>query len=450
MLAGLARDGGLFVPNDWPRFNKSEIRSWRGLAYHDIALRVMRPFVGDRISEADFSRIIRETYAAFDHPAVAPLRQIGGDQWICELFHGPTLAFKDYPLQLVGRLFDHVLAQRRQRVTILGATSGDTGSAAMEAAKDRAGMEVFFLFPAGRISEVQRRQMTTLNAPNLHAVAIEGTFDDCQDLVKTLFADHAFRDRHQLSAMNSINWARVMAQIVYYFTAAISLGAPDRRLAFAVPTGNFGNVYAAYAARKMGLSIEKLIVGSNANDILTRYFDSGEMKTSTVIPTLSPSMDIQISSNFERLLFEQYRGDGAAVTKVMERFRRRGAVRFGKARWNSMRRQFEGHRVGDNATKETIASVYAESRTLLDPHTAIGVAAGRSASRDPATALVCMATAHPAKFPDVVAESTGVRPNLPPTLANLYEREERYSVQPNDPEKLRRFIGDRLAERQAA
>ncbi len=450
LLAGLASDGGLYVPARWPRLTKAEIRSLRGLSYEQIALHIMRPFVGEAISETDLSAIISASYAGFGHPARAPLSQLGPGHWLAELFHGPTLAFKDYPLQLLGRLFDHVLSRAGGRATIVGATSGDTGSAAIEAFRDRDAVEIFFLHPAGRVSEVQRRQMTTVNAPNVHNIAIEGTFDDCQDLVKGLFADADFRRTHHLSAANSINWARIMAQIVYYFTTALELGAPDRRFVFSVPTGNFGNVYAGYAARRMGLPIDRLIIGSNANDILTRFFDSGKMQTAEVVPTLSPSMDIQVSSNFERLLFEHYRRDGRAVAKAMNKFRAEGAVTFGQTRWRAMRRIFSGHRLGDNATGEVIAQIHAECGLLLDPHSAIGVEAGRQGRTDPKAALISLATAHPAKFPVAVEQACGVRPALPPRLADLMERDERYHTLPNDAAGLSDFIARRLAGRIAA
>ena len=449
LLTGLARDGGLYVPGAWPKLSRGEIRELRGRSYADIAVRVMIPFIGGDIPEADFAAMVRETYAGFGHPAVAPLKQIDEDLWLCELFHGPTLAFKDYPLQLVGRLFDHVLSKRGQRVTIVGATSGDTGSAAIESCRDKDSIDIFILHPHGRVTDVQRRQMTTVTSANVHNIAIQGTFDDCQDIVKALFADLPFRDRFGLSAVNSINWARIMAQIVYYFSSALSLGAPDRKVAFSVPTGNFGNVYAAFAAGRLGLPIEKLIVGSNANDILTRFFDSGTMETAGVVPTLSPSMDIQISSNFERLLFEHYRRDGLAVAKVMRRFRKNGRVNFGKARWRTMRKQFEGYRVGDNATKAMIGEIYRLTGELLDPHTSIGVAAARGAETGN-TPVITMATAHPAKFPRAVEEATGRHPALPPRLADLMGREERMDVLPAETRAVADFISGRLAGRPAA
>ena len=454
LLAGLARDGGLYVPETWPKFSKAEIRAMRGLPYSDVALQVMRPYVAGAISDDDFKAMIDAAYQSFGHPAVVPLKQLDANLFLAELFHGPTLAFKDCALQLVGRLFDHVLAKRGQRVTIVGATSGDTGSAAIEACRDREAIEVFIFHPKGRVSDVQRLQMTTVQSPNIHNIALEGTFDDCQDMVKALFADEALRDRYNLSAVNSINWARIMAQIVYYFTTALSLGAPDRKLAFAVPTGNFGNVFAAYAAHRMGLPIEKLIIGSNANDILARFMETGRMEMAPVTATLSPSMDIQISSNFERLLFEHYKRDGKAVAKAMETFRRERAVDFGKARWQAMRKLFEGHRLGDNGTKEVISAIHKMTGELIDPHTAVGIeAAGRALLEGglaPETAIIAMATAHPAKFPAAVEAATGIYPALPPRLADLMNRQETCTSLPNDIARVKTFLDERLAARQAA
>ena len=440
LLAGLAGDGGLYVPETWPRFTKADIRAMRGLGYNDVAFRLMAPYVDGAIADAPFQAMIADAYKNFGHPAVAPLVQLDDSLWLIELFHGPTLAFKDYPLQLVGRLFDHVLGVRDQKVTIIGATSGDTGSAAIEACRDRDAIQMFIFHPKGRVSEVQRRQMTTVASPNVHNIALEGTFDDCQDMVKALFADKALAARHNFSAVNSINWARIMAQIVYYFWAALGLGAPDRRIAFAVPTGNFGNVFAAYCAKRMGLPIEKLIIGSNANDILTRYFASGQMTMREVEPTLSPSMDIQVSSNFERLIFEYYRRDGAAVAKALRRFRRTGQVNFGMGRWRSMAKLFEGYRVGDNATKSVIGEIYQSTGQLLDPHSAIGVAAARQAELPADVAVIAMATAHPAKFPAAAEEATGVHPQLPPRLADLFERPERCETLPNDIGRVAQYL----------
>ena len=454
LLAGLARDGGLYVPDEWPHFSKADIRAMRGLPYSDVALEVMRPYVAGAIDDADFKPMIEAAYKSFGHPAVVPLKQLDTNLFLAELFHGPTLAFKDCALQLVGRLFDHVLAKHGKRVTIVGATSGDTGSAAIEACRDRDAIEVFIFHPNGRVSDVQRKQMTTVQAPNIHNIALEGTFDDCQDMVKALFADEALRDRYNLSAVNSINWARIMAQIVYYFTTALTLGAPDRKIAFAVPTGNFGNVFAAYAAHRMGLPIERLVIGSNANDILARFMETGRMEMAPVTATLSPSMDIQVSSNFERLLFETYKRDGKAVAKAMETFRRDRAVDFGKARWQSISKLFDGYRLGDNGTKEVISAIYKMTGELIDPHSAVGIeAAGRAmleGSLDPQTALIAMATAHPAKFPKAVEEATGIYPALPPRLADLMERPEKCVTLPNDIARVQAYLDERLAARKAA
>ena len=450
LLAGLADDGGLYVPEVWPRFTKPEIRAMRGLDYNEVAHRIMAPYVDGAIGETPLRAMIAGAYQGFGHPATAPLVQLDKCLWLTELFHGPTLAFKDYPLQLVGRLFDHVLAKRGKTVTIIGATSGDTGSAAIEACRDRDAIQMFIFHPEGRVSEVQRRQMTTVMSANVHNIALKGTFDDCQDMVKALFADKALAQRHNFSAVNSINWARIMAQIVYYFWAALNIGAPDRRIAFAVPTGNFGNVFAGYCAKRMGLPIEKLIIGSNANDILTRYFESGQMNMQNVVPTLSPSMDIQVSSNFERLLFEYYRRDGAAVAKALDRFRRTGKANFGKGRWRAMSKLFEGHLIGDNTTKAVIGDIYKSTGQLLDPHSAIGVEAARRADLPAGTAIIAMATAHPAKFPEAVEESTGIHPKLPPRLADLFERPERFATLPNNIERIAAYLDSQLAAGGAA
>ncbi len=432
LLAGLARDGGLYLPEAWPHFSAAEIRDLAGLSYAEIAIRIMRPFVAPAIPEDRLRVMVEEAYAGFGHKAVAPLKQLEAGVWLMELFHGPTLAFKDYALQVVGRLFDHVLAARGERVTIVGATSGDTGSAAIEACRGRERVEIFILHPKGRVSEVQRRQMTTVTAPNVHNIAIEGSFDDCQDLVKAMFNDAGFRDEMALSAVNSINWARIMGQIVYYFAAGAALGAPARPVAFAVPTGNFGNVYAGSVARQMGLPVEQLIVGSNRNDILTRFFESGAMVMAPVEPSLSPSMDIQVSSNFERLLFDVLSRDGAAVAAFMGSFRQSGRFDLGKARDSEALAIFDGARLDDEGTLAEIARLRRETGELIDPHSAIGVFAGLQRRRDPAVPLVALATAHPAKFPDAVAEASGFRPDLPSRLADLYDREERYTVLPND------------------
>jgi threonine synthase len=432
LLAGLARDGGLYLPALWPKFSPGEIRSFAGLGYAELALQIMLPFVGRAIPEAELRPIVEEAYAGFGHKAVAPLKQLDAGTWLMELFHGPTLAFKDYALQVVGRLFDHVLAKRGQRVTIVGATSGDTGSAAIESCRDRERIEIFILHPRGRVSEVQRRQMTTVDAANVHNIAVEGSFDDCQDLVKAMFNDSAFREETGLSAVNSINWARILIQIVYYFAAAVALGAPDRRIAFAVPTGNFGNVYAGYAARQMGLPVAQLIVGSNRNDILTRFLESGVMEVAPVAPTLSPSMDIQVSSNFERLLFDVLGRDGAAVAAALAGFRASGRLDLRAARDSAALELFDGARLDDEGTLAEIARLYRETGELVDPHSAVGIAAARAKALDPARPVVALATAHPAKFPDAVEKACGLRPALPARLADLYQRPERCTVLPND------------------
>lgn len=428
LLTGLARDGGLYVPSSWPRFSGEEWRALRGASYADLAVEVIRPFVGDTIEDAELVSIVAETYAGFDHDAVAPLKQLDHGTWLMELFHGPTLSFKDYALQLLGRLFEHVLTRRDERITIVGATSGDTGSAAIEACRDRDAVDIFILHPLGRTSDVQRKQMTTVDATNVHNLAVEGTFDDCQDLVKGLFNDAVFRDEVNLSAVNSINWGRIMAQIVYYAHASLALGAPDREIAFAVPTGNFGNVFAAYAAREMGLPIAQLIVGSNENDILARFFQDNDMTIRGVMPTLSPSMDIQVSSNFERLLFELMDRDGDATAHVMQTFRASGDLDLDERRWQRALGLFAGHRLSNSETTAAMRAIHGATGELLDPHSAIGVVSGWTCRRDATIPLVCVATAHPAKFPDAVEEATGLRPPLPPRLADLFEREERYDT----------------------
>lgn len=440
LLDGLARDGGLTLPESWPRFSQDDLREMAGLPYDALVTRVIAPFVGEAVSHDDLAAMAAESYASFGHSAVAPLKQLGPRLWLMELFHGPTLAFKDYPLQMVGRLFDHVLAQRGGHVTIVGATSGDTGSAAIEACRGRGRIDVFILHPEGRVSEVQRRQMTTVEEPNVHNLAIQGTFDDCQDLVKAMFNDAAFRDEMRLSAANSINWARVMTQIVYYFHAALSLGGPDRPVSFAVPTGNFGNVYAGYAARAMGLPVERFVVGSNVNDILPRFLDSGALEMASVTPTISPSMDIQVSSNFERFLFELYGRDGEVTAQSVAAFRDTGALSVGDNLWRKARETFDGHRLDDAETRSVIGEVYRSSGYLLDPHSAIGVAAARAKAGDPAVPVIALATAHPAKFPDAVEDAVGHRPALPPALADLHERPERFTVLPNDLAQVQAFV----------
>jgi threonine synthase len=431
LLAGLAEDGGLYVPEAWPTFTPADWRAMRGLPYHALAARVMQPFVGEAIRSATFEVLCREAYAGFDHPAVVPLVQLETNLFVQELFHGPTLSFKDMALQLIGRLFDHVLAERDARVTIVGATSGDTGSAAIAACAGRERVDIAFLHPHHRTSEVQRRQMTTVTAPNVANIAIEGTFDDCQDLVKAMFGDTPFRQELHLSAMNSINWARIAAQVPYYVGAALALGAPDREVAFSVPTGNFGNILAAWVARRMGLPIARLVVGSNRNDILSRFLASNDMSITAVEPSLSPSMDIQVSSNFERLLFELLERDATTTAATMTAFRGTGHMAVPDAQWHRCRTLFHGFRLDDAGTEAEIARVHRATGYLADPHTAIGIAAAR-AHPVHGVPIVAMATAHPAKFPDVITRATGIDPPLQPHLADLSGRPERFSVLPND------------------
>jgi threonine synthase len=446
MLAGLARDGGLYLPAEWPHFSTAEIARFKDLSYGELAFCIMQPFVGDTFDDATFRRLIGEAYASFETPDVAPLKALGDSGLhLLELFHGPTLAFKDVALQLLGRMLDHTLRARGQRATIVGATSGDTGSAAIEAVRDRKTIDIFMLHPRGRISDVQRRQMTTVLAPNVHNIAIAGTFDDCQDLAKACFNDLAFRDRHALTAVNSINFARVMAQIVYYFWAALKLGAPERPVAFTVPTGNFGNVYAGYAAQRMGLPVHHFVVAANTNDILARFFDSGAMTTAEVVPTYSPSMDIQISSNFERLLFDLYDRNGKSLAEAMAEFRRFGTLKVGANALADVRALFDAGRLDDEGTLAAIADCRRRFGETIDPHTAVGYAVAQQHRRDREVPMVVLATAHPAKFPDAVAKATGERPRLPARLGDLMERAERVDGLPNDLAALETMIDERMA-----
>lgn len=438
LLAGLARDGGLYVPERWPT-----LPDLGGVTtYEQVAAAVVSTFVGDDpaaiLTPDEVGRLCTEAYGTFRHPAVAPLVQIDDDHFVLELFHGPTLAFKDIALQLVGRMFDHVLAARGDRITIVGATSGDTGSAAIDGVKGCDHVDIVILYPAGRTSEVQRRQMTTVDSPNVHTVAVEGTFDDCQDLVKAMFADGAFRDELHLSAVNSINWARVMAQVVYYVTASRAL-ADD--VTFCVPTGNFGNVLSGWIARRTGAPIRDFIVASNANDILTRFIGQGDMSTRDVVPTISPSMDIQVSSNFERLLFEMNDRDGTATADQLSAFRRSGRLDVDPTRRASyIDGTFRAAACDDDSTLAEIGRVYADTGMLIDPHTATGTAAVRRFAGDDRRATVTLATAHPAKFPDAVERATGIRPELPAFLADLLERPERTRTLPADLATIQSFV----------
>ena len=439
VLTGLARDGGLYVPQEWPRFSPAEIRAMRALPYPELAIRVLTPFLGGEVAAPVFERLVREAYAGFRHAATCPLVQIAPNEFVLELFHGPTLAFKDVAMQLLARLMDHVLAERGQRATIVGATSGDTGGAAIEAFAGRDRTDIFILFPHGKVSPVQQRQMTTSTAANVHALAIEGNFDDCQGLVKDMFNDHAFRDRVGLSGVNSINWARIMAQIVYYFSSALSLGAPDRPVSFTVPTGNFGDIFAGYAAKKMGVPIERLVIATNDNDILARTLATGEYRTKGVVATTSPSMDIQVSSNFERLLFEVSGRDATVVRRYMAGLRQSGAFIIEPAGLAAIRAEFDAGRSTVAETAAVIRSTLSESGYLLDPHTATGVHVAAS-HRDMAVPMVVLGTAHPAKFPAAVEAACGVSPGLPAWLAGMMTAEERYTVLPSGIKMVEDYI----------
>ena len=440
MLTGLARDGGLYVPETVPVLSHDEIAALAGVSYEDAAFAVMRPFIGDCFTDDEFREVIAAAYATFGHRARCPLVQLGPNDWLLELHHGPTLAFKDVALQLIGQMFDRVLARRGERVTIVGATSGDTGSAAMEAFRGSENVDVFFLHPHNRISEVQRRQMTTPPEPNVHAIALEGTFDDCQARVKDMFNDFAFRDEIGLAAANSITWARVLAQVVYYFTAAVALGAPARTVSFSVPTGNFGDILAGHIARRMGLPVDKLVLATNVNDILHRMLQTGIYEKQDVSPTIAPSMDIQVSSNFERLLFELYDEDGSAVAQLMDELNTAGRFALSQGALERLREGFASARSDRATTIARIRQVRDEGGPVLDPHTAIGVVAAEACRGDPAIPMITLGTAHAAKFPDAVEEACGVRPALPARMADLYEREERMTVLPNDLAALEEHI----------
>ncbi len=440
-LAGLASDGGLYVPESWPAFSRSDIAALAGLSYVETAVRVCTPFVGDALTEAELRDILTRAYASFDHAATVPLVQLDGRHWLLELFHGPTLAFKDVAMQALGRLFETFLGRSGGHVTIIGATSGDTGSAAINALAGRAGVEVFMLHPEGRVSEVQRRQMTTVLAPNIHNVAIKGNFDDAQALVKAMFNDAGFAGCFNLSAVNSINWARLMLQIVYYFYAAVRLGAPDRAISFAVPTGNFGDVFAGYAARCMGLPVGRLIVATNQNDILHRALSAGDYSIGTVTPTDAPSMDIQVSSNFERLLFDLGGCDGAATAAAMRAFEASRAMAIPENQRQAAAAIFDSTAIDADTMSQAIRWAHDRCGQVIDPHTGIGLAAARASRSD--TPVVTLATAHPAKFRDAVERASGVRPVLPMRAQGIFDREERYTVLPADLGEIEAFIAAR-------
>lgn len=441
LLAGLARDGGLYVPQAWPKISRPDIAAMAGQSYAQVARRVLGALVDGDIPAAALGAMIDDAYSVFRHAAVCPLTQIADNIFVLELFHGPTLAFKDVAMQLLGRLMNHALQARGQRATIIGATSGDTGSAAIEAFRGLDQVDVFILYPHGRVSEVQRRQMTGVDAPNVHAIAVEGTFDDCQAIVKGLFNDHRFRDELGLSGVNSINWARIAAQTVYYFTSAVALGAPHRPIAFSVPTGNFGDILAGDIARRMGLPVANLAIATNANDILARTLASGRYEKRGVAATSSPSMDIEISSNFERLLFESCGRDAAGIRGMMASLGQSGSFEIEPVSLAAIRAGFSAHTAGEDATLAEIARVYRECGYIIDPHTAVAVSGARAeVAQDPATPVIALSTAHPAKFPDAVEKATGMRPPLPAHLADLFDRKERFTVMANDQTAVAGFI----------
>ncbi|MFP1642834.1 threonine synthase [Pontitalea aquivivens] len=442
MLTGLARDGGLYVPETIPAMTPAEIAALAGLPYEEVALRVMKPFVGDTFTEDELRGAIGRAYAGFGHVARAPLVQLAPGHFLLELFHGPTLAFKDFAMQVIGQLFQIALAKEGRRITIVGATSGDTGSAAIEAFRGLDNVDVVILFPHGRVSDVQRRQMTTPSEANVHALALDGTFDDCQNRLKDMFNDFAFRDEVGLAGVNSINWARVLAQVVYYFTAAVALGAPARKVSFTVPTGNFGDIFAGFIAREMGLPIDKLVVATNQNDILHRCLTTGEYRMDGVKPSISPSMDIQISSNFERALFWAYGRDGAAVAHLMDELKAQGGFGVSQGALQALREIYTSGRVSEAETSETITQELARSGELLCPHSAVGVRVGHARTAAPVP-MVTLATAHPAKFPDAVQAATGIRPALPARMADLFDRPERVTRVPNDLSALEALIRER-------
>ena len=440
VLTGLARDGGLYVPEVWPRIAADEVEGFATASYQAIARRVLDPFIAADFPDASVvGAMIDEACAAFRHPSVTPLVELEAGHYLLELFHGPTLAFKDVAMQLLARLMDHILKHRGQRATIVGATSGDTGSAAIEAFRGRDSIDIFILHPEGRTSEVQRRQMTTVLDDNVHNLAIDGTFDDCQTIVKGLFNNLPFRDATRLAGVNSINFGRIVAQIVYYFKAAAQLGAPHRPVSFAVPTGNFGDIFAGFAAGRMGLPIHKLLIATNENDILRRALETGRYETGAVTPTSSPSMDIQVSSNFERLLFEALGRDGNAVLGLMRGLDQSGAFTIPAAVLAAIRADFLAATSDEAATRATMAETYQRSNYLLDPHTAVGVNVGHRFARG-SVPMVTLATAHPAKFPAAVKAATGIEPPLPAWLADLYQRPERFSVLANDQGEVETFI----------
>jgi len=439
VIAGLASDGGLYVPEEYPVFTPEKIASFAGLSYEDLFLEVTRPFIDGAIPEDILKKIIHESYSGFRHRAIAPLKQIGNQEFVLELFHGPTLAFKDFALQFLGRVFDYILNKRKQDVVIVGATSGDTGSAAIEGCRHSKHVQIFIMHPHKRVSDVQRRQMTTVLADNVHNIALEGNFDDCQQIVKELFADQSFLNGKQLVAVNSINWCRIMAQIVYYFYASLQIGTPSKGIAFSVPTGNFGDIFAGYIAYKMGLPIKQLIIATNKNDILHRFLENNDYSRGTLSHSLSPSMDIQVSSNFERLLFDLYENDGAFIDNLMKNFKT-SSLQIDQHRLEQARSIFSSQNVSDEDTQTTIKNIYKQTGELLDPHTAIGVYAAKVKRKYNEIPMVTLATAHPAKFSEAIEKAGLEAAELPNNLANLHTSEEKYQVAPNDIEAIKKII----------
>ena len=443
MLTGLARDGGLYVPEHVPVLSPGQIAAMAGQSYEEVAFTVMHPFIGDTFADDQFRALIARAYAGFGHVARAPLVQLAPNHFLLELFHGPTLAFKDFAMQLIGQMFQASLTRSGGRITIVGATSGDTGSAAIEAFRGLSNVDVFILYPHGRVSEVQRRQMTTPGESNVHALAMDGDFDDCQAVLKGMFNDLPFRDGVHLAGVNSINWGRVLAQVVYYFTAAVALGAPHRAVSFTVPTGNFGDIFAGYIARAMGLPIEKLVVATNQNDILHRTLQSGDHVKQGVAPSISPSMDIQVSSNFERALFDACGRDGKVIAAQMDELKTKGGFSISQGAFAMLQSSFASGRCSENQTRAMIAQTLAETGALLCPHSAVGVHVARQFLS--ATPMITLATAHPAKFPDAVQAATGIRPPLPSRMADLYDRPERLTRVPNDLAALQSLIKERIS-----
>jgi threonine synthase len=440
VLAGLARDGGLYLPETWPQLSREIIASFAGRPFHEVAVEVLKPFVDGEIVEADLLSMAKDAYATFGHPAVTPLQQIGGNTFVLELFHGPTLAFKDVAMQMLARLMDHILTRRGQHATIVGATSGDTGGAAVEAFRSSKRVDVIILYPEGRVSDVQRRMMTTPTETNVHAVAIEGTFDDCQALVKAMFNHHDFRDRVKLSGVNSINWGRIIAQVTYYFVAAVALGAPDKAVSFAVPTGNFGDIFAGHVAKKLGLPIEKLVIATNSNDILVRTLETGSYEMKQVVATTSPSMDIQISSNFERWLFEASGRDGTLIRNQMASLAQGRRFDLSAKQFKALAAEFSAERGSEDEIAAAIRRVKADSGYLMETHTACAEIASSRIETETTTPRIILATAHPAKFPDAMEAITCERPSLPPRLATLLSDPERTTLLPNDLAAVERFV----------